>query len=429
MGLIQKTLDITTNKNIGFILTTIITLIIIIWCSYSPWQFSNVDDSGLIQDVEDSTIFKDIDDSTYFKNVNGLRIFQIFMIIFAFITMIYSYFLYKKRDPIYPIWNTNDLFNSVGMNVYIFLFMMISIILIIYGFFKLCKDVNIAYIITNYSLQFFMFMGFLSVLYICIKPLFKNKKHTFELLKMTIFYLPCLFIDIVEYFKNQYKITTPTIWLILLFDIIVILCYFLLPILLHKINLKTGTQLLKDPVYLNNELTVGNYENLHKKNDEKKKKDKNFLYNYSISFWYYINPQPSSTSEAYTEYTNILNYGNRPKIEYNGKTKTLKVSCYINDNKTEEIFSTNKILFQKWNNLVINFDGGNMDIFINNELVKNQINITPLMSYEKIIVGSKNGINGGICNIVYHDKVLSKSDIELNYNLMKNLTPPIINNF
>ena len=39
-----------------------------------------------------------------------------------------------------------------------------------------------------------------------------------------------------------------------------------------------------------------------------------------------------------------MNYGDRPKIEYNGKTKTLKVSCYLNYNKTEEIFST----IDKW---------------------------------------------------------------------------------
>jgi len=286
-----------------------------------------------------------------------------------------------------------------------------------------------------------IFVGFMGIIYLLLKPLIKSgSSNTFELLKMIFFYLPCLWIDVVEYVKKQYKITTPTMWILLLGEFILISCYFLLPYLINKINFKNGTQIQGPPIYLNNENTIGTYENLHKKNEKIVTKKSNqhtdsnsFLYNYSISFWFYLNPQPPNTSESYTKYTNILNYGKRPSIEFNSEKNTLKINCLINkgDNNpiVREIYSTDKILYQKWNNLVINCDGGNMDVFLNNDLVANKTNITPLMTYEKIVTGSTKGVHGGICNVMYHNNALTKNEIELNYGILKNLSPPVLNNF
>ena len=289
--------------------------------------------------------------------------------------------------------------------------MMVSIVLIIMGTFKLCKDVNIAYIITHYWINCMVFIGFMGILYSLMKPLLdKGGSKTMELLKMFFFYIPCLWIDLIEYVKTQYKITTPTIWILLLMEIILIVSYFLLPYLIKKIKMRDGTLLQGPPIYLNNENVIGTYENLHKEREEKNpnKTEKNiYIYNYAISCWFYLNPQPQNTSEAYTKFSNIINYGKRPIVEYNGKTNTLRVQSFINNDRIEEIYSTDKILYQKWNNLVINCDGGNMDVFINNELVANKTNITPFMNHEKIIVGSKKGIHGGICNVVYHENVLT----------------------
>ena len=46
---------------------------------------------------------------------------------------------------------------------------------------------------------------------------------------------------------------------------------------------------------------------------------------YSISFWYYINPQPINTGIAYTKYTNILTYGNKPAIQYNAEKNMVRI--------------------------------------------------------------------------------------------------------
>ena len=76
-------------------------------------------------------------------------------------------------------------------------------------------------------------------------------------------------------------------------------------------------------------------------------------------------------------------------------------------------------------NFVMNYDGANMDVFLDGELVGTQPNIAPYMSYDKVVAGEKDGIHGGICNVVYYDKPLSRSDIMMSYNLLKHLDIPV----
>ena len=63
---------------------------------------------------------------------------------------------------------------------------------------------------------------------------------------------------------------------------------------------------------------------------------------------------------------------------------------------------------------------------MNNKLVKTINETVPLWDDETIIVGSDNGIQGGICNVVYYDKVLSKLDISKVYESLKSKSPPVI---
>ena len=87
-----------------------------------------------------------------------------------------------------------------------------------------------------------------------------------------------------------------------------------------------------DPVYLDKRTVVGNYDNLNQGKN-------GFLYNYSISCWFWINPQPPSQSASTTVYTSILNYGNIPNITYMGAQNTLRItmkdqdSWYVNQNR------------------------------------------------------------------------------------------------
>ena len=81
-----------------------------------------------------------------------------------------------------------------------------------------------------------------------------------------------------------------------------------------------------------------------------------------------------------------------------------------------KIYNTKNFNYQKWNSIILNYNGGTLDVFINNDLIASSINIIPIMYNNKITAGSNNGIHGGIKDIVYYDKVLSRNDINSIYN-------------
>jgi len=260
---------------------------------------------------------------------------------------------------------------------------------------------------------------------------FVSKNEVLSFMKQFVFFLPCLLIKAIDHLRYQYNITAKPIWILLLLEIVLILLWYILPKIFNYVINKYGIKLLGDPIYLNKEHTLGNFENLHStiinSNNEKNNK---FNYHYSISAWFYINPQPANTSSAYTRYTSILNYGNKPNIQYNGQKNSLKITTSLGTNKVGgvapeiEIFETTDILYQKWNHVVINYDGGIMDVFLNGELVGSKSGIAPYMTYENVTSGENNGIHGGICNVIYYNEILSNRTIQLMYKMLKDKEIP-----
>ena len=163
---------------------------------------------------------------------------------------------------------------------------------------------------------------------------------------------------------------------------------------------------------------------LHKSKTSKKFP---YNYNYTISSWIWINPQPASTSDAYNRSTTLLNYGDILKINFNKNKIEILAATTENNNKKDKHHINNKIInvckikefaYQKWNNIILNYSGGTLDVFINNKLISSTENISPILSHNKVTCGSSNGINGGIKNIVYYDYNLSKFKIYAIYNLL-----------
>jgi hypothetical protein len=160
-------------------------------------------------------------------------------------------------------------------------------------------------------------------------------------------------------------------------------------------------------------------------------KAERFAYKYALSGWFYINPQPPNTNVAYTVYTNILNYGKKVNIEYNGKLNSLRVMAAIpsdtdDKNTSVEVYKTNNILYQKWNNIVINYDGGDLDVFLNGILVGSIMGAVPYMSFETIVAGAHKGIMGGVCNINYYNDTLSENTIKTTYKSLRIKNFPFI---
>jgi hypothetical protein len=185
----------------------------------------------------------------------------------------------------------------------------------------------------------------------------------------------------------------------------------------------TGVTLLNAPIPLSTEKTIGTYENLGKRN---KAHSTDFNYNYAIGCWVFIHNYGTNLSPAYVVDTPLLNYGNRPAIMYNGKTKELKIKMKNISNNLITVYKTNKIPLQRWVNIVVNYSGGTLDVFIDKKLVASERNIVPHMSYSKVTVGKDNGISGGICNVTYWSNVLTKNQIEIYYDLLKNKNPPVV---
>ena len=67
-----------------------------------------------------------------------------------------------------------------------------------------------------------------------------------------------------------------------------------------------------------------------------------------------------------------------------------------------------------------------MDVFLNGELVASRPNIAPYMTYENITSGSNNGIEGGICNVMYYDHIMSKGAITLAYRMLRDKKLPLL---
>lgn len=60
-----------------------------------------------------------------------------------------------------------------------------------------------------------------------------------------------------------------------------------------------------------------------------------------------------------------------------------------------------------------------MDIFLNGELVKSSIEVVPYYTYDNLVIGTNDGIKGGISNLIYFRHALNSSNIYLLYNTVK----------
>jgi hypothetical protein len=263
-----------------------------------------------------------------------------------------------------------------------------------------------------------------------------NKNGLFSLIANLVFYIPCMigniFDDVGSFMTGNYGVNGTGSILMLICVIILIVLYFILPSLLNKFIIQGGSQLINEPISSSNITSLGTYQELNGSD--------NYEYQYSISFWFYLDADPPSTNAAYNKYTSLLNYGNKPNVLYCGKTNTLMVTIEQKDlkkttnnkltdfdeNGNRILYVNNKVLLQKWNNMLINYSGGVLDIFLNNELVKSDIGVVPYYTIDNLTIGESNGLNGSICNVVYFRHPLNTSNMYILYNMVKDKTPPIL---
>ena len=266
-----------------------------------------------------------------------------------------------------------------------------------------------------------------------------------QLIINSIFYIPCILVALIDNFvkltgldakpsgkdSGLFKPTT-TDYILLVIAILLNAAYFYYPYAAVKFSKQGGTMLINNPIYTTEEHILASYQSLNKSED--------FNYTYAISFWIYIDAASPSTSNAYTKYTSLLSYGGKPNVLYRGTDNTLMITMdnsapvtkskpaiqfELDEDGNRIIYLKKDLLLQKWNNIIINYNGGTLDIFLNGELVKSTIEVVPYMKYDALTVGSKNGIRGGICSVDYFNKSLNIQEIYYLYNFVKDNTPPV----
>lgn len=300
-------------------------------------------------------------------------------------------------------------------------------------------------------------------------------KIIFAIIKNLILFIPCLLIALSLQLSKDIKATPSPVYILFIIELLLICLFFIFPVFMSYISSLDKNNLLqgKGPYYINKEKIIGKYQLLNNQKSLNKDESTRFSifekdidqeynletifngpqnpkkniynYTYSISFYLYLNPQPKNTNYAYNkeEGANIFNYGNKPKIIYDGLNRKIIIKSQTKNNSgetSEEIIFESKtekennednnedkedninidIKYQKWLFFVINYDNGVIDVFIDGKLVGSKENVPNFNNNDKVIIGEDNGIHGSIRDIYYYKTIRSPSNIEFLYDLTKN---------
>ena len=400
-----------------------------------------------------------------FTNYTGATIFVSLLVFMFLITMILFYD-YLAKNP-----NSSNIPKNLSANIFFisFSFLLsasfIVLLMWVFGFFSTSPSTtNIGSYIINFLLLFVM----LSIIYKIFMMSNLNKTAIGRVILYSILYIPCIFVNIIEMIMHEYKQTTTTMVILFLIEICLVVLYFVYPIIVKKIYTQGGKQLINQPVPLDREYSIATYQQLNDSDE--------YNYNYALSFWFCIDSMPPNTNANYSKYTTILSYGNNPHVSYNPDTNSLlitvsgdsvipisivdlahkledkmtyagdeqipKIQTTINDvihkvknvpimNEHDEngkriIYLKKDIQLQKWNNVILNYNGGTLDIFYNAELVKSAVEVVSYLTYDTLLVGENKGVSGGISNLTYFKSPLDIFKINALYNSMKDKTPPAL---
>jgi hypothetical protein len=260
------------------------------------------------------------------------------------------------------------------------------------------------------------------------------------LLFKILIYLPCLCLDAVDFVKNEFKLaqTQWTYFILLIIEIILVALLFILPKAFDAVINHNGEVILDGvlPLNVNNDeiqvtttdsnnnptvsLTPSLADNV---------KNSKPTYNYGLSAWFYIHPQPRNTNLSYTKSggVQILDFSG-PTINYDASNNVINI--IVSGTPISQISQPkSQIPLQRWNHLFINFNNnGIMDVFLNNKLETSVPNVIPPLP-TGLTVGQNPGIYGQACNVVYYRNVLGSDAISWIYNTHKHLNPPTSPNF
>lgn len=324
----------------------------------------------------------------------------------------------------------NDAFRQISVAIK----QMISIFIFVFG----CIAVWMYYYQTNstsVALNYSMFIVFfllilttLSIVYTIFMQYVKNINNWAGFFIEFIFTLPCYFIDFIQYIVRDARSTPPTLLILFVLEIVFLLCFHYLPSYFNKIT-RDETVLLKSPIPLNEEFILVDSEKNHifkganAASGITGEKD-DYSANYSLSFWYYLNPENSGGVEKNILYLGTKNGEMKPQIVYqNNETNADKIVVRVAGIDGHDIVLKNNGGGQKWNYLVITYDNQKCDVWLNGVLERtiSGASFPTIKPSDKIVVGEEGGKYGFIKNIRYTGIPMTKSQIVGEYNMEKGL--------
>ena len=363
--------------------------------------------------------------TTYRITSTSLTMFGLFLLLMTF-TFI------RTRKQIFK--NVPDASNSpnfpsiFGFNLKIIIIAVIGYYLIqsFWGAFFKIMEQGFAKSIVSVILDAIMVGGLIALGYKLLSSTILNRfgktKSLLLLIVNFILYIPCQITKVFEYIHQQVNITPNVTWFILLVELTFVLGYFAFPYLTKLAMEKNGILMQKEPIYLNRETVLASVFELKPKENtswlNNFDPDKKVDYNFSISSWLRINPQPPNAIGNKNETVPILSYGGKPNIIYNVRDNRFEVSVIKKDGSQHIVYSDDNFPLQKWNHIVLNFESGTLDVFMNGTLLISETGLLTPRNNEPIIAGDKRGVEGAIRNVYYFPYILSKQQIKsLNLDL------------
>ena len=285
-------------------------------------------------------------------------------------------------------------------------------IFVIFGIIAVCLLYYMKSLPLSLSKTFFTLTGMIFLFIVALHYMIHSDIWYLYLLLYTLvlFYmLKTTPLNIVETLKRYIPQPKKKEAVFLAAELGAILLYLYTRPVIQKIYAHDGKLLVNNPLHLHNltNLKVG----------------KHFNYTYSLSFWVYIHQNNPSSSPQATNFIPFLSYGDKPLFTYNSLRNIIRVEMKTED-KLVIVDEIAHVKLQKWNHIVVNQDNETFDIFVNGELHKSTSHVVPSKDNSDLQIGTQNGIDGNVCNVMFFKKMLTTDKIQNLYNDFHDKNPP-----
>ena len=214
-------------------------------------------------------------------------------------------------------------------------------------------------------------------------------------------FVPCLLLAMYSKLSSNARTTwrRPGLLMIVLLEISVLLMWYFLPASISYVSRLGGKPLLQEPVYTNRETSLDSVQSINSSLD------------YAVTASVFVISEPSSLSPAQGEFSKILSLGDKPSIEYRSSDSTLRVRVLVSPGQWLEVCRVGSFQSQRWNRVIVNFNGGTVDCFVNGDLVGTRGGVVPIGTNSAVSVGEERGALCAIKDVVFYDSPLSGSEI------------------